>query len=216
MDVYFSAEILLIAYAYFAVARAVFLNVHSHDRSGQYSRALALKAAREFRLGLGRYWPKIAIIVLSLLVAALGLDVLTAHVGIQHRPNTHLTILLIEIMIWARYGAAVVLAASRWAPPEVPAFAQARESANKAAAARSFALVNIAYATAALAAIAGYKWLGAFLPSARAELASSALLFAGLAMLALWLQCRWAQYILPRLEDRPALDAPAPMMRRAA
>jgi hypothetical protein len=216
MDVYFSAEALLIAYAYFAVVRAVFLNVHSHDRSGRYDRTLALKAAREFRLGVRRYRPKIAIIVLLLLVAALFLDMLTARSGTQHRPNVHLTILCIEVMIWARYGAAVVLTAARWWPPEAPAFVQARELAEQTVAARSFGLVSIAYGMAALAAVAGYKWLGPFLPSTMAQLSSSTILFTGVALLALWLQCRWAQYILPRLEDRPALDAPAPMMLRAA
>jgi hypothetical protein len=216
MDVYFTAEALLIAYAYFAVVRAVFLSVRSHDRSGRYSRRLALEATREFWLGVRRTWSKIAIIVLSLLVAALVLDLLTAHSGAQHRPNVHLTILAIEIMIWARYGAAVVLAAARWSPPEMPAFAQARERADQPAAARSFALVNVAYGMAALAAIAGYKWLGAALPSARAELVSSAILFTGLALLALWLQCRWARTILPQVEARPVAEAAMPEMRQAA
>ena len=103
---------------------------------------------------------KIAIGVLALLLAALALDVLTAGTGIQRRPNLHLTILFVEIMVWARYGAAVVIAAARWSPPRSPAFAQARELASSLPVARSFALTNIAFAAAALAAVAGYKWGG--------------------------------------------------------
>lgn len=215
MHVYFSAEALLIIYAYFAVVRAVHINTRSYDWTGQYSRRLALKAAREFWLGLQRYWTKIAIAILSILVAALALDMLTAHAGTQHRPNVHLTILFIEIMVWARYGAAIVLASARWSPPEPPAFAHARELADKAPVARSFALVTIGYGLAACVAIACYKWLGVTWPSTRAELGSSALLFSALGLLALWLQCRWARYILPQLKVRRTADA-QPMMRHAA
>ncbi len=216
MDVYFSAEVVLIVYAYFAVVRAVHVHTRSYDRAGRYSRRLALKAAREFWQGAQRYWSKMVIVGLSLLVAALGLDVLTAHAGIQHRPNVHLTILLVEIMVWARYGPAIVVASARWLPPTPPAFAEARELADKSSVARSFALVSVGYGLAAFVAVVCYKRLGLSLPTTRAELVSTALFFTGLAMLALWLQCRWAQHILPQLEDQPALDAPALVMQRAA
>ena len=150
------------------------ISAHSYDRTGHYSRALALRAGQDFHRGLRQYWLKIAIGVLALLLAALALDALTAGTGIQRRPNLHLTILFVEIMVWARYGAAVVVAAARWSPPRSPAFAQARELASGLPVARSFALTNIAFAAAALAAVAGYKWGGTLLPSARAELFCSA------------------------------------------
>ncbi len=105
-------------------------------------------------------------------------------------------------MVWARYGAAVVVAAARWSPPRSPAFAQARELASGLPVARSFALTNIAFGAAALAAVASYKWGGTLLPSARAEFFCSAALFVGLAFLALWLHCRWARSILPQIAER--------------
>ena len=199
LGVFFTAEVLLLAYAYFAVVRMIHINAYSYDRTGRYSRALALRAGQDFHRGLLRYWLKIAIGVLALLLAALALDALTAGTGIQRRPNLHLTVLFVEIMVWARYGAAIVIAAARWSPHQLPAFAQARELASGLPVARSFALTNIVFAAAALATVDSYKWGGALLPSARAELFCSAGMFVCLAFLALWLHCRWARAILPRL-----------------
>ena len=186
------------------------LSARSYDRTGCYSRALASRAGQDFHRGLRRYWLKIATGVLALLLAALALDLLTSGTGIQRRPNVHLTILFLEIMVWARYGAAVVIAAARWSSRRPPAFARARELAASTPVARSFALNNIAFAAAALAAVAGYKWGGALLPSARAELFSAAGVFVCLAFLALWLQCRWARYILPQIAERSSGEAVMP------
>ena len=216
LGVYFTAEVLLIAYAYFAVVRMTHINAHSYDRTGHYNRALALRAGQDFHRGLRQYWLKIAIGVLALLVAALALDALTAGTGIQRRPSLHLTILFVEIMVWARYGAAVVITAARWAPPRSPAFAQARELAGSIPVARSFALTNIAFAAAALVAVAGYKWGGVLLPSARLELLCSVGVFVCLAFLALWLQCRWARTIIERIEKLPSAETTMPAIRQAA
>lgn len=210
LGVYFTAEALLVAYAYFAVVRQVNLHARSHDSAGQYRRELALQAAQDFVLALRLYWVRIAIAVLSLLVAALMLDVLTAGTGIQHRPNVHLSILFVEMMVWARYGAAIVIASAQWLPPQPAAFAAAREQADSIPVARSFALTNIAFGVAALVAIAGYKFGGPLLPTAKAELVCSAGVYTGLALLALWLQCRWARGVLPRLEARPAPSCTRP------
>ena len=216
LGVYFTAEALLIAYAYFAVVRSVHLNSRSYDRAGRYSRTLALEAGRDFHRGLQRYWVKIAIVVLAMLVAALVLDVLTKRIGMPHRPNTNLTILFVEIMVWARYGAAVVIASARWSPSQSAAFGEARALAERAPVARSFALTNIAFGAAALAAVAAYKWAGPLLPSARVEFIGSAVLFTALAFLALWLQCRWARTVLGPIEVRSRSDAAVPEVRQAA
>ena len=216
LGVYFTAEALLIAYAYFAVVRGVHLNVRSYDRTGRYSRALALKAGRDFVRGLLRYWVKIALVVLPLLVAALVLDVLTKKFGVPHRPNVNLSILFVEIMVWARYGAPVVIASAHWSPPRPAAFGEARALADRPPVARSFALTNIAFGAAALAAVASYKWAGPLLPSARAESIGSAILFTALAFLALWLQCRWARYILPQIAQQSSGEATMPDVRQAA
>jgi hypothetical protein len=216
LGVYFTAEALLMACAYFAVARMAHISAHSYDRTGCYSRVLALRVGQDFHRGLRRYWLKIATGVMALLLTALALDLLTSGTGIQRRPNVHLTILFLEIMVWARYGAAVVVAAARWSSDQPPAFAHARELAASYPVARSFALNNIAFAAAALAAVAGYKWGGALLPSARAELFSAAGVFVCLAFLALWLQCRWARYILPQIAERSSGEAVMPDVRQAA
>lgn len=216
LHMYFTAEALLIAYAYFSIVRGAHLNARSHDRAGRYSRELALQAGRDFNHALRRYWVKVALVVLPLLVAALILDTLTGNIGVQHRPNIHLTILLLEIMVWARYGAAVVIAAARWSPPAPAAFGAARELANTPSVARSFALTNIAFGAVAVVGVAAYKWGGPLLPSARVELFCSVGLFVGLALLALCLHCRWAMHIASRIADKPALVEPMSLMRQAA
>ena len=216
LGVYFTAEAVLIAYAYFAVVRGVHLNARSYDWAGRYSRERALKAGQDFHRGLLRYRVKIALVVLPLLLAALVLDVLTKKFGVPHRPNINLSILFVEIMVWARYGAAVVIASARWSPPRPAAFGEARALADRAPVARSFALTNIAFGAAALAAVAAYKWGGPLLPSARAEFIGSAVLFTALALLALWLQCRWARTLLGRIDVRSQSDAAVPEVRQAA
>jgi len=216
LGIYFTAEAVLIAYAYFAVVRCVHLDARSTDRAEHYSRALALRARQEFGRALRRHWVPIALVVLPLLSVAFVLDALTAGTGVQHRPNVHLSILFVEIMVWARYGAAVVVASARWTPPQPPAFARARTLADSGPVARSFALTNIAFGVAALAAIGGYKWGGVLLPSVKAELVCSAVVYTSLALLALWLQCRWARHILGRFDEQPAREAAMPEVRQAA
>jgi hypothetical protein len=215
-SVYFTGEALLIAYAYFAVVRSVYLNAHSTDGSGNYNRALALKAARNLHHGLRPYWTKIAIAVLALLVAGVVLDMLTAGSRMQHRPNVHLSILFVEIMVWARYGAAIVIAAATWSPPQPAEFARARRLANHAPIARSFALVNLAFGAAAVVILAAYKFGGPLLPTPKAGLVCALAVFTGLAMLALWLQCRWAMRIMSQIADENALDDGMLVITRAA
>lgn len=215
-SVYFTAEALLIACAYFAVVRSAYLNTHSTDGSGNYNRALALEAARNFHLGLRRYWTKIAIAVLALLVAGVALDALTKGTGMQHRPNVHLSILFVEIMVWARYGAAILIASACWSTPQPAEFARARRLANHAPLARSFALVTLGFGAAAVATVAVYKFSGPLLPTSRAELVCAMAVFSGLAMLALWLQVRWVRQVLARLQQPAAIQGATPTVAHAA
>ena len=216
LGLYFTAEVLLLIYAYFALVRTTHVAVRSFDRSGQYRRSLAVNAAQEFHRGVRPYWIRIAIACLSLLLGALVLDIFTASTGLQRRPNLHLTILFLEVMVWARYGAAVVIAAACWSPSGPRPFSEARELADLPAVVRSFALTSIAFGAIALAGVAGYKWGGALLPTARAELFCSAALFSALAFLALWLQCRWARTAVGILEQARAADPAMPVFQRAA
>lgn len=189
---YFTAEALLIAYAYFALFRSVHVFTHGRNAEGDYDRALAQKAAHAFQRGLRVYVPKLVIVLSALLLGALALDVLTVHSGAQFRPNTHLAVLLAGILIWARYGAAVSVTAARWEPGRELDFARAREVAWRPRIAMSFALASAAFAAVALAVIAPFKAGVLVAPSRVDELIWSATLYTGLAMLALWLQCRWA------------------------
>jgi hypothetical protein len=205
---YFTAELILIAYAYFAVARGAYLTVGSCDREGRYDPARAQAARLSFYGALLQSW-RGAWVLLPLLAAALALDALTAQTGIQHRPNVHLSMLFVAFMVWARYGAAVILAAARWSPPAPPAFAEARELAGRLPAVTSFATVTIAFCAVALVAIVAYKWAGAALPTARAEHGCLIVLFTLLAWLALWLNSQWAAHILPRLAAFERAERPA-------
>jgi hypothetical protein len=216
LGVYFTTEALLIAYAYFAVIRTTHVAARSFDRSGSYSRSLAANAGQQFHRGVWPHRLKIAMACLTLLVGALALDMLTAGTGLQRRPNVHLTVLFIEIMVWARYGAAVVIAAALWSAPGRLAFAEARELAGHPAVARAFALHNLAFGAFALLGVAAFKWGGTLLPTARAELFCAAALFTAIAFAALWLQCRWVRAIAPRLRERSTRETATPVLQRAA
>jgi hypothetical protein len=189
---YFTAEAVLLAYAYLALFRSVNVCTRARDADGFYNRALAQKAGRYFYDGVRPYFPRLAIAFSVLLLGALALDVLTVHTGTQFRPNTHLAVLLGGLLIWARYGAAFVITAARWQPGTPLAFERARQSAWRAQNAVSFALASATFAILALAALTPFKAGMIVAPTGLDELIWSATLYSGLAMLALWLQCRWA------------------------
>ena len=198
---YFLAEALLITYAYFVVARAAHIHAQSRDWEGRYDWRWNLKARGDFYAAVLRHRLRIALLVVPLLCAALLLDLLTADTGFQLRPNLHLSVLFVALMAWARYGAAIVLAAARWSPPRPLQFEEARELASRVPVARSFALLNLRFGAVAVAGVLFYKWAGALLPTARAELICLIGLFTFLAWLALWLHCRWAVAMLVRVGE---------------
>ncbi len=203
---YFTAEALLFAYAYFAVVRSVYVSTRGRTVSGSYDWASAQKAGRDFHRGLRRFLPRTALILMLVLTGAFGLDWLVAGAGMHYRPNVHLAVLLMGVMVWARYGGAVVLAAVRWVPGEQPAFGKARALMASAALAWSFVLTNITFGVIAVAALVPFKVGAVVAPSRYDELLWSAALFTGLALLALWLQSRWAAKALAFAEakDREA------------
>ena len=206
---YFAAEASLIIYAYFAAIRASYLHAQSRDWEGRYDRRWALNARHAFYEGLYSHRSRIVIVIASLLSAGLLLDLVTAETGFQLRPNVHLSMMFVALMVWARYGAAVVIAAARWSPPVAPRFAEARELAGRASVARSFALLNLALGGAAVATVLVYKWAGALLPTARAELVCLVVVFTALAWMALWLHCRWAASMLERIGELAPSQQPA-------
>ena len=198
---YFLAEVLLIAYAYFALVRAVQLHAQGRDWEGWYNWQWAATARHDFYSALWGQQLRIALVLVPLLCAALVLNLLTADTGFQLRPNLHLSVMFVALMAWARYGAAIVLAAARWSPPRPLQFEEARELASRAPVVRSFALLNLGFGAVALAALAAFKWAGALLPTARAELICLMAVFTALAWLALWLHCRWAVAMLVRVGE---------------
>lgn len=189
---YFTAEALLFAYAYFAVVRSVYVSTHGRSASGSYDWASAQKAGRDFHRGLRRFLPRTALILMLMLTVVFGLDWLVSGSGMNYRPSVHLAVLLMGVMVWARYGGAVVLASARWVPGESPAFAQARRMMEKPALAWSFAVTNLTFGAIAVAALVPFKIGAVVAPSRYDELLWSTALFTGLALLALWLQSRWA------------------------
>jgi hypothetical protein len=205
--VYFFAEALLIAYAYFVIARAAYIHTQSRDWEGRYDLQWHLKARGHFYAAVLAHRLRIALLIVPLLCAALILDFVTADSGFQLRPNLHLSVMFVALMAWARYGAAIVLASARWSPPRPLQFDEARELASRAPVARSFALLNLGFGAVALAALSSYKWAGAHLPTARAELICLIVVFTALAWLALWLHCRWAVAMLVRVGEMDSSKA---------
>lgn len=217
-DVYFTAEAFLVIYACFAIVRAVHVNAHSHDAQGRFDPVLAWNAKQRFYGQLGRYGTRIAAVVLGLLAGAHVLDVLTAGTGVQYRANVHLSIVFIELMVWARYGAAIVIASAQWTPPEPAQFAKARWTASDASLriAQSLTAGNIFLCFAGLVAVSLHSRLITMmlfdaLPSSRAVFICAAVLCAVLAWLALWLLCRGAFSILSRQREQPRRPAAAAM-----
>jgi hypothetical protein len=209
LGVYFSAEALLTVYACFAVARAVYVNAHGRDALS-FDPQRAQQAKRTFYAGLRRHWAGIALIVLPLLLVALAIDALTAHTGVQLRPNVHLSMMFIELMAWWRYGSAIVMASAQWAPPHrPPALARARCLAGnpRLSVARSMAPAHLALCAAALSGLAVYggragAWVLGPPIDARVVLGYSAALCAGFAWMALWGMCRGSLAVLARVRDR--------------
>ncbi len=201
---YFTAEALLFAYAYFAVARSVYVSTRGRNPSGAYDWAAAQEAGREFHRGLRSYFPRAALVLMLVLTAAFALDGMTAGSGMNYRPNVHLAVLLLGMMVWARYGGAVVLTAARFKPGEPPAFAKARTMMASPALAWSFALTNLIFGAIAVAALVPFKIGALVAPSRYDELLWSTALFTSLALLALWLQSRWATKAMTLTEAKDA------------
>jgi hypothetical protein len=210
---YFTAEALLLAYAYFAVARSVYVSTHGRTASGAYDWASAQKAGREFHRGLRRFLPRMALILMLVLTVAFGLDWVAAGSGMNYRPSVHLAVLLMGVMVWARYGGAVVLTTVCWKPGERPAFAKARAMMATRALAWSFALTNLAFGAIAVAVLVPFKIGVLVAPNRYDELLWSAGLFTALALTALWLQSRWAAKALALTE---AQDSEAAVQLRMA
>jgi len=208
---YFTAEMLLIAYAYFALFRSVHVCTRGRDADGFYNRAVAQKAGHDFYDGLRAYFPRLVTAFSGLLLGALALDVLTLGSGAQFRPNTHLAVLLAGLLVWARYGAAFVITAARWRPGAPVAFERARQVAWHRQTAVSFALTSATFAIVALAVLAPFKAGIIAAPTHIDELIWSAARYIGLAMVALWLQCRWAARVVAFsavADTRASSDAP--------
>jgi hypothetical protein len=155
---YFTTEAFLIVYACFAVVRAVHIGANSHDGLGRYSPQLARRARQAFYAGLRRQPARIALVVLALLLAALSLDMLTAGTGTQFRLNVHLTVMLLELAAWLRYGSMLAIASARWVPSRRPSFARARVlvSKQRSAVARALWPAHILICVAALSSLAAY------------------------------------------------------------
>lgn len=212
-DVYFTAEALLIIYACFAIVRAVHVHARSIDSRGHYDATLARAAQKAFYGEIRRHWVRIGIVVLTLLVVALNLDMLTTGTGAQYRANVHFSLLFIELMVWLRYGSAIILASALWTPPLPAAFSRARELASEpgTGAFRLLAPANMMLCAAALIGAGLHsRWLTVqlfdVLPGSRFVFILATVLSAGLALLALSLMCRGSLAAVEQLRERPSSD----------
>jgi hypothetical protein len=207
--VYFTSEAILIAYAYFALARAVFLYRHSHDHDGRYNKSRVQRAEQDFYRQLSDVRERLLKVLLPLLAIAALADLVTARSGVQAHRVTLCLVLGVELIVWLRVGPWFIVAAATWSRRGID-FASARElvHAHRSEVMRSFRYATATFFLVALPALALYKPLGRalmhLLPSGQLAFYYAIGFFAALAFLALRLHCRWAAHILPRLKPKDA------------
>jgi len=210
--VYFTSELVLIAYAYFALARAVFMYHRSYDRDGKYDRARSLKADQDFhrecRARLSG-WAGYAAPAFALTILA---DVLTKGWQPEWWYIALLVVLAVEFHLWMRFGPAFIIACAKWSPPAPIGFGEARRlvKTNKLLVKSSFLVPTLTFFVVALSAMSIYRRLGSFIMSLVPDPAMAfyyaVSFFAVLAGLALWLHCRWSWEVLRRLRGPLTLE----------
>jgi hypothetical protein len=210
--VYFTSELVLVAYAYFALARAVFMHHRGHDRDGKYDRARALKADQDFHRECRARLPGWAACAAPAFALTILADVLTKGWGKEWLYLALLVVLAVEIRIWMRFGPAFIVGCAKWSPPAPIAFGEARRlvETNKLLVKASFLVPTLIFFAVAIGAISIYRRLGAFImslvPDPSMAFYYAVSFFAVLAGLALWLNCRWSWEVLLRLRGPLTLE----------
>jgi hypothetical protein len=209
---YFTCEAALIAYAYLAIARAVYICHLSRDREGRYDAPRARKAEQGFHRQLSARGASLARSITPVFAVSLVLDLLTAGTRIPWLYATTFGIALIEFMLWMRYGPAFVIACAKWSPTQPFDLSKARRliADHRRRVSFSFRLVNLVFVCVAVPALVVYRRLGiviaSYLPSNDLLFLYSVVFMAGIAAFALWLHCAWSAYILPRLSGPVSLQ----------
>jgi hypothetical protein len=209
--VYFTAEVVTILYAYFALARAVYIHNNGRTSDGRYDRSRAAKAEQDFHrafrpLGSG-HLRRIALPLLALGAIA---DVLTA--GQQREANSNAAaalILLIEMVAWLRFGPVFVVTCQRWSvlKPPNPALARRLVSANWDYVLPSFLMATLVFAVGSTLGLKLFydplrALVVAAIPTWTAIFFYSTLFYAVIAGFALWVQCHWSAEVAAKLVEK--------------
>lgn len=208
--VYFTAEAVTILYAYFALARTVYVYNRGRDREGRHDRARARKATQDFH----RAWPtvaaKAAFIALPLLAVAIATDCATHGIQFRAQQATESVILIVEIVVWLLVAPTFIIAFARWSPTQPFDFPCARRlaTANRSLVGPSFLIVALFLAVGTRIALEVlYQPLRALVvaavPTWTAIFLYSTVFYAFIAAFALWMQCRWSAAVAPKLKEPP-------------
>jgi hypothetical protein len=208
--VYFTAEAVTILYAYFALARAVYIHSNGRTRDGRYDRSKAAKAEQDFHRALPSLRSTLARIALPLLALGAIADVVTSggQTGAIVNVATAL-ILFVEMAVWLRFGPAFVVMCQRWTvlKPPNPAFARRLVWANRAYVVSSFVMATLVFAVVSVLGLKlFYEPLRALvvaaLPSWTAIFLYSTLFGAVIAGFAFWVQCQWSAAVAAKLVEQ--------------
>jgi uncharacterized membrane protein YhaH (DUF805 family) len=213
--VYFTAEAVTILYAYFALARSVYVYNNSRDRGGRYDSHRARKAVQDFHRSLRGNFSVARFIAAVVMVAAISADCLALlHRLAAPSKGTPELIMAVEIGVWLFAAPSFIVACARWTTLDKPDFAAAHRlvTANARDARPTFLLVALVFAVGTTLAVHTlYAPLRAlvvsFSPTWTAIFLFSTVFYAFIAAFALWLQCVWSFVVPPRFK---AAASPSP------
>ena len=208
--IYFTAEAVTILYAYFALARAVYIHSNGRARDGRYDSSKAAKAEQDFHRALPSLRSMLARIALPLLALGAIADVVTAGRQTAAIVNAATAlILLMELVAWLRFGPAFVVMCQRWTAlkPPNPAFARRLVWANLAYVVPSFVAATLVFAVGSVLGLKlFYEPLRALVvaavPSWTAIFLYSTLFYAVIAGFAFWIQCHWSAEVAAKLVEK--------------
>jgi hypothetical protein len=127
VGLYATANLLLLGYSYFAVARAVYLRNHAYDPRGYYVATRKAKALQDFnRLFRAQAWTPYRRFALGAGVVTLAIDLMTRPLQWQIRNATVLPITLGAVLIWLVFGPRFIMACAGWGPVSAFNLAEAK------------------------------------------------------------------------------------------
>jgi hypothetical protein len=210
--IFFTAHAATILYAYFALARCVYIHNNSRNSEGRYDRPRAKKAEQDFHRTLKRLAGTVMQIAIPLVLVAIVMDCLTIGRQPALRDTADALIILAELAVWYAIGPNFIIACAKWTPVSPPSLPRARAliAAHRNYVRSSFVFMSILLGILCIGSLAVlYMPLRALvvsiIPSGRAVYLFSMAFHACLAGLALWVQCIWSVHLTTELAK---LDQP--------